>query len=932
MSAPLRALACLALGLFAAQVAPAADPVPALAVPRQGALQNGLSYFILPHTTEPGRISLHLLVHAGSLDERDGELGYAHFVEHMAFKGTRHYPPGELIRFFQKTGLAWGPDANANTSFTFTDYRLDLPARHAAHLTEALQILRDFADGITFLPAEVRRERGVVVSEIRERLTSNYQLEIQGIAALYRSTSLPARLPIGDPAQITRATAAGLRAFYDRCYQAPRLTVVAVGDVDPDAVQALIAANFGTLPAPAAPLPPADPGAPPADGLFAHILTNPIGTAAVTSLLAVTPRVPDTAAGRELDRLQQIVTRALNRRQRDLRAQSPDRFGLIQAQRLPGIDDRFTVHSLEGHTAAEDWAAGVAELERELRRARTDGFSAAELAEAQAAFLADVRKFRDTLQGAPPNLVAQHVVNLLAAGATWHDPALLLAEAQATTASLTPVAAGEALDTMFPEAGLRLLINTPQPPAGGVGTVLDAYEAAAARPLAAEIPAETAPLVFHYTDFGPAGAIASQRTAADLGIDLVTFANGVRLNLRASPTEPNRFRLVARIGRGLADLPRDRPGWFLISSSLLGRCDFNRQPREELSRIIRLRGVTARITDTGNQLLLSLEGPAPELPFAFQFLTAFLSDVKLEPARLTQALSDYAGYINPVLGSVEGYARSEFNFQMHNKDLRVAFATPGQVAGYPFPAIAAWIREHWLDGPLEVGLAGDIDPAAAVSAAAATLGTLGPRRDPPVTPDERLALPVKPRRAIIQHHGANDQAAVVYFGWPAPVADTRESRALRFATDALIDRLRLQLREQRGATYAPTGSVDRSPVQPDYAYAWLRLAFAPAQSAKLSALVNHVADDLARHGLTADEFARLGAPLRAQAGEDLRSNTWWLLQVLLYAQTRPGVLDDARTHAQAYADLTLADVNRAAAWLRLANASGIGASPARGKK
>ncbi|MBP9914537.1 MAG: insulinase family protein, partial [Opitutaceae bacterium] len=401
----------------------------------------------------------------------------------------------------------------------------------------------------------------------------------------------------------------------------------------------------------------------------------------------------------------------------------------------------------------------------------------------------------------------------------------------------------------------------------------------------------------------------------------------------ASPTEPNRFRLAARIGRGTADLPRDQPGLFSLAAALLGRCDFGRQSREELGRLIRVRGVTARVTSDGNQLFVVMEGPTTELPFAFQFLTAFLSDVKLEPSRLTQALSDYAARTNPLIGSIDGFARTEFQVQMNNRDPRFWVTAPAQVASYKFDDIAAWVRTHWLAGPLEIGVAGDFDPAAAVAAAAAGVGTLAPRGAAAIADRERLTLAQKPYRNITLRYGSPEKAAVVYFAWPARhLADTRAARALQLATDALVDRLRVKLREEKGVTYAPAGGVDRAPSQPDFAYAWLKLGFDPALVKKLAERVNKIADELARRGLTEEEFTRLSEPLRTRAAENLRNNDWWLHKVLLRAQTEPAVLDDARTLSTGFADLTRDEVNRAAADVfPIANAYGVGAAPAQEK-
>ena len=131
-----------------------------------GTLPNGLRYVILPHGSRKGNVALRLIVRAGSLDEHDDERGFAHFVEHMAFKGTRTFPAGTVRLFFETLGVQFGADLNAYTNYTHTQYLLDLPAGRGDRPDEALILMRDYADGQLFLPDEVKRESKVVISEM----------------------------------------------------------------------------------------------------------------------------------------------------------------------------------------------------------------------------------------------------------------------------------------------------------------------------------------------------------------------------------------------------------------------------------------------------------------------------------------------------------------------------------------------------------------------------------------------------------------------------------------------------------------------------------------------------------------------------------------------------------------------------------------------
>ena len=126
-----------------------------------GALPNGLRYALQHNETPKDGVSMRLRIGAGSLQERDGEEGLAHFLEHMAFNGTTHFPGGEIPAFIQRLGMRFGAHVNAHTGFDETVYQLQIPTDNRGIIDRSLLILEDWATGVTFDPKEVEKERGV---------------------------------------------------------------------------------------------------------------------------------------------------------------------------------------------------------------------------------------------------------------------------------------------------------------------------------------------------------------------------------------------------------------------------------------------------------------------------------------------------------------------------------------------------------------------------------------------------------------------------------------------------------------------------------------------------------------------------------------------------------------------------------------------------
>ncbi len=189
---------------FVAAQAPAPSFAPDAVIPfdsavKTGTLPNGLRFMIRRNDQPAKRVALRLAVKAGSLDEADDQQGLAHFLEHMAFNGSAHFKPGELVSYFEAAGARLGPHVNAYTSFDETVYMLELPTDSAELVSKGFTALADFAGGLTLDPEQVDKERGVVIEEWRGRLGAGSRVRDKQIPVLYNKSRYAERLPIGKP-------------------------------------------------------------------------------------------------------------------------------------------------------------------------------------------------------------------------------------------------------------------------------------------------------------------------------------------------------------------------------------------------------------------------------------------------------------------------------------------------------------------------------------------------------------------------------------------------------------------------------------------------------------------------------------------------------------------------------------------------------------
>lgn len=211
---------------------------------RMGRLDNGLTYYIYPNQTPKGEAVYRLFVKAGSVQERDDQQGLAHFLEHLAFNGTRHFPGDGIVRFLESKGAKFGKDLNAHTSFTETVYKLQLPSTDPLLVDSTLTILSDWAGGLLIAPDEVEKERGVILSEWLSRGGTQTDNSMKLVMELLNGSLYSRRITIGDTAVIRHCSPQTIRDYYEQWYRPELMAVAVVGDVDVSQVERLIQQKF----------------------------------------------------------------------------------------------------------------------------------------------------------------------------------------------------------------------------------------------------------------------------------------------------------------------------------------------------------------------------------------------------------------------------------------------------------------------------------------------------------------------------------------------------------------------------------------------------------------------------------------------------------------------------------------------------------------
>ena len=380
----------------------------------KGKLENGLTYYVLPHHKPEKRAQVWLAVNAGSTLEDEDQRGLAHFCEHMAFNGTKRFPKAAIVDFVEKSGVRFGADLNAYTSFDETVYQLQVPTDRPELLNTAFTVLRDWAGDVSFDPQEVEKERGVVLEEWRLGRGAGSRLFDKQAPIVFNNSKYAERLPIGLPEIIKNAPRDTLYKFYKDWYRPDLMAVIAVGDFDVATVEAKIKSEFGSLQNLQKERPRTVATVPPHAKTLVTIETDPEMPVTSVGVLTEMPHRAEKT-GRDYRRTlgEQVFNAMLNGRLDEVRRQQDAPFlrGGASASSIVRSMDAFSQQALVKEDQVQQ---GYTALLEELLRVERHGFTPTELERVRASILRSYQQIVSEYETQPSrSLVTEIVRNFL---------------------------------------------------------------------------------------------------------------------------------------------------------------------------------------------------------------------------------------------------------------------------------------------------------------------------------------------------------------------------------------------------------------------------------------------------------------------------------------------------------------------------------------
>lgn len=875
-----------------------------------GVLPNGLRYAVRNNGVPPGQVSVRVRMDVGSLFETEQERGFAHLLEHLTFRGSIHIPDGEAKRIWQRFGVTFGSDSNAQTTPTQTVYQLDLPSVTPATLDEGMKLLAGMVREPRITDAAVAAERGVVMSELRESNGPQRRIADATNAHLFAGQLLADRTPIGTNASLAAARSEAVAAFHDRWYRPDRAVVVIAGDGDPAEFARLIEKYYGDWRADGPPPAQPDFGQPDPGAAVAKSIVE-AGQPLALTLAMVRPwkKRIDTIENTRRLYLEFLALALVNRRLEN-RARTGGSYLVATVQQE--YVSRSADVTMAQIVPLGDWKAALADVRGVIADAVKNPPSTADIDREANEIEAFLRKELDNARNEPGARLADDLVRAVDIGETVTSPQGQVDMFAKIRASATPQVMLETSRAIFSAPVTRLVLTSPTAIDGGEAALLAALAAPA---LTRDDRLEVAQADFSQLPaFGPAGTITAATPIAGLRAERIEFANGVTALVSNNRIEPGKVRVNVRFGSGNRSVAADAPNLLWTGDYALVASGIGPWGQNELDQLTNGRQIQLNFAIDDDAFELSAESNPADLADQMKLLAGKLAFPRWETHPVERLRVGYLTGYNLNDATPNAVLDRNLRGWLSGNDARWSAPDKQQIEALTPAAFRAFWEPRLASGPIEVQLFGDLSSIDYRQILAQTFGALPvrPTIEPAAGRTVAFATP-SDKPDIVYHRGEKGQAAAMT-AWPTGggAGNPRDARGLEILAAIFNDRLFDRLRAEQGASYGPAvESHWPTAFGNSGGYLLVGSLLAPKDIDRFYAIARDIAADLVANSVTPDELARNAGPMREQVVRASTGNVYWMF--LLEGATRdPRVAANALSIQDDIAGVTPTDIQRLA--------------------
>ena len=915
----MKKLMMLAVAAFAAAGAAAQmnQPIPADPELRTGKLENGMTYYIRHNEKPKGQADFYILHDVGAIQENDSQQGLAHFLEHMAFNGTKNLPGKQLTEYLETVGVKFGANLNAGTSWDQTIYNIsDVPTSREGIIDSALLILHDWSHFIALEPKEIDSERGVIMEELRTRDGASWRSTMKLLQALGKGTKYEHRNLIGYLDGLKSFRHKELEDFYAQWYRPDYQAVVVVGDIDVDAVENKIKTLMADIPAPAADASQKETiVVPDNEEPIVSIFTDPEMQGTKVQLFIKRPALPEQLANTVVAEANNVIeaymTTMENARLQEI-AMQPDAPFLgagMGTGDVIGIIPTLNATVFVAMTQDGKLARGFETLCTELERVRRHGFTQGEFARAQENLMRQAERTYANRNDRRNGEFVQTYLNNYSkntpmpdAETEWQLDSMLI--------KMLNVDAVNAFAAQTITPNNQVIIVTAPEKEGLAAPTAEELLAIRDKVTAGEVAAYEDNVVKE--PLIPEGTVLKgspvKKTAedAELGTTEWTLANGAKVVVKHTDFKADEVRMSAVAKGGLSVLSDGEFYMGEMMPAVNSMSGVGKFPATELKK--QLSGKTASVQPSVENYASAMKGVCSPKDIETMLQLLYLNFTQPRFDR-----NDYDNLIKMLRSQLEN-ARTNPDYLMQEKVIDVTYGhNPRRqmisneiIDKFDFEQLpAVYAKLYPGANGFVFTFVGNIDPETLKPLAEKYIGSIPAARKPLNYVDDKVE-PVKGE--VAEEFTAPMQqpkvSVVYYFSGKMPYT-FKDKVALTFLTQALDSRYLISIREEKGGTYGVSvqGSTEYIPRE---TYD-MTISFDTNEEMadELCEIVMKEIEEIAANGPRSEDIEKTREFMLKSWKNSLEMNSGWMN----YIQAKYGSgLDYVGQYEQAVRNLTNADV------------------------
>lgn len=880
-----------------------------------GRLPNGFRYVLMENHEPKDRVNIRLNVQAGSMQEEDKEEGLAHYLEHMLFCGSTHFNPGELVKYFQDMGMQFGPDANAHTGFYETVYDILLPDGKKESLDKGLLIAEDFAGGALLLDSEVERERKIVIAEKRSRDSSSYRTFMSAMKFKFPDAAVSRRFPIGETEVLEKMTGKKLRDFYQAWYRPENIVLVIVGDFDSKTAISLIGEKFSAF----SPKSPAKPDPPFGDinhkGIkaFYHYEKEEGNTSVGIEIVDKAEKEAETSEIRKKRFIADIADRIVQNRLDAMVRKKKAPF--TSASIGSGYSlRRIRYADISAECSPQKWEESLWVIDQTLRQALSFGFTQPEYERVKKDITAMLDNAVKQASTRDSQVLANEMIWHLNSNKVFQSP---FQEKEFYSSVLKSIDIKNLHDSFIDtwKASHRLVIITGNAVIQGDVLPEELISAAYKKSLLAGIqkPAEKRTAVFPYLPEPVGkGKIVKKIIIPDLGIVQIDFENRVRLNLKKTDFEANEIRANISFGFGSSAEPSGLEGISDLSGAVINESGLGGLDRNEMEEA--LAGKSTKVSfvvEDGRFLLKGISVP-DETQLLFGLFYAHITDPGYREESYLLSMERFNQTYLELSRSIDGAMHITGDRFLAGGDTRFGFPSPEKLKKLSIDDVRSWIDPPFKNDPLEISIVGDFNEDRVIELASIYFGRL-PERSSGF--ERKRTDP--PKFSLAGFLNINVETEIgkgqVIVAYPTEdIWNIGRTRRFNILAEIVSEKIREEIRERMGAAYSYSAYNNPSRAYPGYGIFYTQAVVNPDEALLVEEKIKKIVSEIAKKGIVKEDLKRSADPLLTRIKDMLRTNNYWLNNVLTESGRYPCQIEWSRTIMKDYESATVDELSELA--------------------